>query len=62
MTPVPPGTTPQAAGGVIHRPAQRFTKAGEWFAARQAGKRLPEHLFNEELEAALATQQQERQP
>ena len=44
------------------RPAQRETKAGDWFAARQAGKRLPEHLFDEELEAALATQQQEQTP
>jgi len=56
----PPGAA-EKAGGALRRPAQRITKAGDWFAARQAGKRLPEHLFDEEIEAALWTQRIEQE-
>lgn len=45
-----PGATPQARSGASHRPAQRFTTAGNWWEARQAGERLPEHLFDEEID------------
>jgi hypothetical protein len=38
------------------------TKAGDWFDARCAGRRLPEHVLPEDTDVLLWTQAMEQQP
>jgi len=53
---------PRAVATPVSTSKSAITKAGDWFAARQRGERLPEHMLSEDLETTLATQRMEKLP